>query len=61
LSFLEVKYHTLLSYLINVSYVVLRKSSGVTICNDPSIGKFIATEIIEFDLNTNFMLFRTFG
>lgn len=41
LSFLEVKYHTLLSYLINLSYVVLRKSSGVTICNDPSIGKLL--------------------
>ncbi|XP_059472908.1 neuroguidin [Neocloeon triangulifer] len=41
LSFLEVKYHTLLSYLINLSYVVLRKSSGVSIFNDPSIDRLV--------------------
>lgn len=28
LSFLEVKYHMLLTYLINLTYVVLRKCSG---------------------------------
>lgn len=28
LSFLEVKYHMLLNYLINLTYVVLRKCSG---------------------------------
>ncbi|GJQ70429.1 hypothetical protein Trydic_g22853 [Trypoxylus dichotomus] len=31
LSFLEMKYHMLLSYLINLTYVVLRKCSGETI------------------------------
>lgn len=29
LSFLEVKYHMLLNYLINLTYVVLRKCSGM--------------------------------
>lgn len=29
LSFLEVKYHMLLDYLINLTYVVLRKCSGM--------------------------------
>lgn len=29
LSFLEVKYHMLLDYLINLTYIVLRKSSGM--------------------------------
>lgn len=28
LSFLEIKYHMLLTYLINLTYVVLRKCSG---------------------------------
>jgi U3 small nucleolar ribonucleoprotein protein LCP5 len=28
LSFLEIKYHMLLNYLINLTYVVLRKCSG---------------------------------
>nr|CAD7423137.1 unnamed protein product [Timema monikensis] len=38
LSFLEVKYHMLLSYLINLTYVVLRKCSGEKIEDDPAIG-----------------------
>lgn len=29
LSFLEIKYHMLLTYLINLTYVVLRKCSGM--------------------------------
>jgi U3 small nucleolar ribonucleoprotein protein LCP5 len=29
LSFLEVKYHMLLNYLINLTYIVLRKCSGM--------------------------------
>lgn len=39
LSFLEVKYHMLLSYLINLTYVVLRKCTGEPIEADPAIGK----------------------
>lgn len=39
LSFLEVKYHMLLSYLINLTYVVLRKCTGEPIEGDPAIGK----------------------
>lgn len=39
LSFLEMKYHMLLSYLINLTYVVLRKCSGKMIEGDPAIGK----------------------
>jgi hypothetical protein len=31
LSFLEVKYHMLLNYLINLTYVVLRKCSGMCV------------------------------
>uniref|UniRef100_A0A1B0GHR7 Protein involved in rrna processing n=1 Tax=Lutzomyia longipalpis TaxID=7200 RepID=A0A1B0GHR7_LUTLO len=41
LSFLEIKYHMLLTYLINLTYVVLRKCSGQTIENDPSIDRLI--------------------
>ncbi|XP_066261411.1 neuroguidin [Euwallacea similis] len=43
LNFLEVKYNMLLSYLINLSYVVLRKCSGQLIEGDPCIDRL--TEI----------------
>ncbi|XP_058057025.1 neuroguidin [Anopheles bellator] len=41
LNFLEIKYHMLLNYLINLTYVVLRKCSGHRIENDPSIDRLI--------------------
>lgn len=41
LSFLEVKYHMLLDYLINLTYVVLRKTSGDEIDGDPAIDRLI--------------------
>ncbi|CRK93762.1 CLUMA_CG007290, isoform A [Clunio marinus] len=41
LSFLEVKYHMLLNYLINLTYVVLRKCSGQRIEKDPAIDRLI--------------------
>ncbi|KAJ8920714.1 hypothetical protein NQ315_004853 [Exocentrus adspersus] len=41
LSFLEMKYNMLLSYLINVTYVVLRKCSGEKIEDDPCIDRLI--------------------
>lgn len=41
LSFLEIKYHMLLNYLINLTYVVLRKCSGQKIEKDPSIDRLI--------------------
>ncbi|KAL1491190.1 hypothetical protein ABEB36_011827 [Hypothenemus hampei] len=41
LSFLEVKYNMLLSYLINLTYVVLRKCSGEQIEDDPCIDRLI--------------------
>ncbi|GLH15279.1 hypothetical protein R5R35_003552 [Gryllus longicercus] len=41
LSFLEVKYHMLLSYLINLTYVVLRKCSGRKIEDDPAIDRLV--------------------
>ncbi|KAJ8670563.1 hypothetical protein QAD02_001822 [Eretmocerus hayati] len=41
LSFLEMKYHMLLSYLINLTYIVLRKCSGERIDGDPSIDRLI--------------------
>lgn len=41
LSFLEVRYHMLLTYLINLTYVVLRKCSGKKIERDPSIDRLI--------------------
>ncbi|XP_043284486.1 neuroguidin isoform X2 [Venturia canescens] len=41
LSFLEMKYHMLLSYLINLTYVVLRKCSGERIEGDPSIDRLV--------------------
>lgn len=41
LSFLEMKYNMLLSYLINLTYVVLRKCSGEKIECDPCIDRLI--------------------
>ncbi|XP_049870275.1 neuroguidin [Pectinophora gossypiella] len=41
LSFLEMKYQMLLSYLINLTYIVLRKCSGEKIESDPSIDRLI--------------------
>lgn len=41
LSFLEMKYNMLLSYLINLMYVVLRKCSGERIECDPCIDRLI--------------------
>ncbi|XP_018326855.1 neuroguidin [Agrilus planipennis] len=41
LSFLEMKYHTLLSYLINLTFIVLRKCSGENIEGDPCIDRLI--------------------
>ncbi|XP_065075848.1 neuroguidin [Ochlerotatus camptorhynchus] len=41
LNFLEIKYHMLLNYLINLTYVVLRKCSGHKIEKDPSIDRLI--------------------
>lgn len=41
LSFLEMKYNMLLSYLINLTYVVLRKCSGERIEGDPCIDRLI--------------------
>lgn len=41
LSFLEMKYNMLLSYLINLTYVVLRKCSGEKINGDPCIDRLI--------------------
>lgn len=41
LSFLEMKYQMLLSYLINLTYIVLRKSSGEKIDSDPAIDRLI--------------------
>lgn len=41
LSFLEMKYNMLLSYLINLTYVVLRKCSGGKIDGDPCIDRLV--------------------
>lgn len=41
LGFLEMKYQMLLSYLINLTYIVLRKCSGEKIESDPSIDRLI--------------------
>ncbi|KAJ2953707.1 hypothetical protein O0L34_g1327 [Tuta absoluta] len=41
LSFLEMKYQMLLSYLINLTFIVLRKCSGEKIESDPSIDRLI--------------------
>ncbi|XP_033730254.1 neuroguidin-like, partial [Pecten maximus] len=43
LSFLEMKYQMLLSYLINLTYVMLQKARGKSIQTDPAI--FRLTEI----------------
>uniref|UniRef100_A0A336LWY1 CSON002686 protein n=1 Tax=Culicoides sonorensis TaxID=179676 RepID=A0A336LWY1_CULSO len=41
LSFLEVKYQMLLDYLINLTFVVLRKCTGQSIENNPAIDRLI--------------------
>lgn len=41
LSFLEMKYNMLLSYLINLTYIVLRKCSGEKIDGDPCIDRLV--------------------
>ena len=41
LSFLEMKYNMLLGYLINLTYIVLRKCSGEKIEGDPCIERLI--------------------
>lgn len=41
LSYLEMKYNMLLSYLINLSFIVLRKCSGEKIEGDPCIDRLI--------------------
>lgn len=46
LNFLEIKYHMLLNYLINLTYVVLRKCSGQTVQKDPSIDRLIEIRTI---------------
>ncbi|XP_013407571.1 neuroguidin [Lingula anatina] len=40
-SFLEVKYHMLLSYLMNLSQVILRKSRGESIKGEPAIERLV--------------------
>lgn len=46
LSFLEMKYNMLLSYLINLTYVVLRKCSGQKIEGDPCIDRLVEIRTI---------------
>lgn len=46
LNYLEIKYHMLLNYLINITYIVLRKCSGQLIKNDPSIERLIEVRTI---------------
>lgn len=46
LSFLEMKYNMLLSYLINITYVVLRKCSGEKIEGDPCIDHLVEIRTI---------------
>lgn len=41
LSFLEMKYHMLLSYLINLTFIILRKCSGEKIEGDPCISRLV--------------------
>lgn len=41
MSFLEVKFHTLLDYLINLTYIALKKVSGKSIENDPAIERIV--------------------
>lgn len=46
LNYLEIKYHMLLNYLINITYIVLRKCSGQLIKNDPSIERLIEVRTV---------------
>lgn len=41
ISFLEVKYHQLLTYLINLTYVMCIKSKGTSINRDPAIDRLV--------------------
>ncbi|KAL3282455.1 hypothetical protein HHI36_005639 [Cryptolaemus montrouzieri] len=46
LSFLEMKYNMLLSYLINLTFIVLRKCSGEKIVGDPCIDRLVEIRTI---------------
>lgn len=46
LNYLEIKYHMLLNYLINITYIILRKCSGELIKNDPSIERLIEVRTV---------------
>ncbi|XP_057331747.1 neuroguidin [Microplitis mediator] len=46
LSFLETKYHMLLSYLINLTYIILKKCSGEQIEGSPSIDRLVEIKTV---------------
>ena len=47
ISFLEVKYELLLSYLINLTYVMLRKSHGQSIEGDNSVERLVEIRTVS--------------
>lgn len=46
ISFLEVKYQLLLSYLINLTYVMLKKARGESIKGEPSIKRLVEVRTV---------------
>ncbi|XP_074110737.1 neuroguidin [Cotesia typhae] len=46
LSFLETKYHMLLSYLINLTYIIIKKCSGEQIEGSPSIDRLVEIKTV---------------
>lgn len=54
LSFLEIKYHMLLTYLINLTYVVLRKCSGLFLAPLHTLHR----HLVSCSLQSRFLLAR---
>lgn len=47
ISFLELKYQLLLSYLTNLTYISLQKSQGSSIQADPAVGRLIEIRTVS--------------
>ena len=47
ISFLEVKYQLLLSYLVNLTYVMLRKSHGQNVEGEESVERLVEIRTVS--------------
>ena len=47
ISFLEVKYEMLLSYLVNLTYILLQKSNGESIAGDKAVERLVEIRTVS--------------